>query len=163
MRISRLLKDRRGFTIMEAVIAIALLLIVTGAFLTTCIVASNLQRRSADTLAAGNIASEFISAYNNAQTDGADGGEAHDFLYYLSISLGFDVNGIESDPDNTVENGDSTLSLTKEGDTRTYEYNTGNIRIEAVISSNESSKGIVVNGYVNGFSSAVFTYEGGAQ
>lgn len=163
MKIKRLLKDRRGFTIMEAVIAIALLLIVTGAFLTTCIVASNLQRRSADTLAAGNIASEFISAYNNAQTDGADGGETHDFLYYLSISLGFDVNGIESDPDNTVENGDSTLSLTKEGDTRTYEYNTGNIRIEAVISSNESSEGIVVNGYVNGFSSAVFTYEGGAQ
>lgn len=163
MRISRLLKDRRGFTIMEAVIAIALLLIVTGAFLTTCIVASNLQRRSADTLAAGNIASEFVSAYNNAQTDGADGGEAHDFLYYLSVSLGFDVNGIESDPDNTVENGDSTLSLTTEEDTLTYEYNTGNIRIEAVISSNESSEGIVVNGYVNGFSSAVFTYEGGAQ
>lgn len=163
MKIKRLLKDRRGFTIMEAVIAIALLLIVTGAFLTTCIVASNLQRRSADTLAAGNIASEFISAYNNAQTDGADGGETHDFLYYLSISLGFDVNGIESDPDNTVENGDSTLSLTKEGDTRTYEYNTGNIRIEAVIFSNESSEGIVVNGYVNSFSSAVFTYEGGAQ
>ena len=163
MKIKRLLKDRRGFTIMEAVIAIALLLIVTGAFLTTCIVASNLQRRSADTLAAGNIASEFVSAYNNAQTDGADGGETHDFLYYLSVSLGFDVNGIESDPDNTVENGDSTLSLTTEEDTLTYEYNTGNIRIEAVISSNESSEGIVVNGYVNGFSSAVFTYEGGAQ
>lgn len=163
MKIKRLLKDRRGFTIMEAVIAIALLLIVTGAFLTTCIVASNLQRRSADTLAAGDIASEFVSAYNNAQTDGADGGETHDFLYYLSVSLGFDVNGIESDPDHTVENGDSTLSLTTEEDTLTYEYNTGNIRIEAVISSNESSEGIVVNGYVNGFSSAVFTYEGGAQ
>lgn len=160
MKIKRLLKDRRGFTIMEAVIAIALLLIVTGAFLTTCIVASNLQRRSADTLAAGNIASEFVSAYNNSQTDEE---ETHDFLYYLSVSLGFDVNGIESDPDNTVENGDSTLSLTTEEDTRTYEYNTGNIRIEAVISSNESSAGIVVSGYVNGFSSAVFTYEGGAQ
>ena len=40
MKIKRLLKDRRGFTIMEAVIAIALLLIVTGAFLTTCIVAA---------------------------------------------------------------------------------------------------------------------------
>lgn len=163
MKNKRLLKDRRGFTIMEAVIAIALLLIVTGAFLTTCIVASNLQRRSSDTLAAGNIASEFVSAYNNAQTDGADGGETHDFLYYLSISLGFDVSGIDDGPDHTVEYGGSTLTLTMEENTRTYEYNTGNIRIEAVITSNESSKGIVVNGYVNGFSSAVFTYEGGAQ
>lgn len=160
MKNKRLLKDRRGFTIMEAVIAIALLLIVTGAFLTTCIVASNLQRRSSDTLAAGNIASEFVSAYNNSQTDEE---ETHDFLYYLSVSLGFDVNGIESDPDNTVEYGGSTLTLTMEENTRTYEYNTGNIRIEAVIFSNESSEGIVVNGYVNSFSSAVFTYEGGAQ
>ena len=160
MKIKRLLKDRRGFTIMEAVIAIALLLIVTGAFLTTCIVASNLQRRSSDTLAAGNIASEFVSAYNNAQTDEE---ETHDFLYYLSVSLGFDVSGIDDGPDHTVEYGGSTLTLTMEENTRTYEYNTGNIRIEAVISSNESSEGIVVNGYVNGFSSAVFTYEGGAQ
>lgn len=160
MKIKRLLKDRRGFTIMEAVIAIALLLIVTGAFLTTCIVASNLQRRSADTLSAGNIASEFVSAYNNSQTDEE---ETHDFLYYLSISLGFDVSGIDDGPDHTVEYGGSTLTLTMEENTRTYEYNTGNIRIEAVISSNESSEGIVVNGYVNGFSSAVFTYEGGAQ
>ena len=160
MKIKRLLKDRRGFTIMEAVIAIALLLIVTGAFLTTCIVASNLQRRSSDTLAAGDIASEFVSAYNNSQTDEE---ETHDFLYYLSVSLGFDVSGIDDGPDHTVEYGGSTLTLTMEENTRTYEYNTGNIRIEAVISSNESSEGIVVNGYVNGFSSAVFTYEGGAQ
>lgn len=160
MKNKRLLKDRRGFTIMEAVIAIALLLIVTGAFLTTCIVASNLQRRSSDTLAAGNIASEFVSAYNNSQTDEE---ETHDFLYYLSVSLGFDVSGIDDGPDHTVEYGGSTLTLTMEENTRTYEYNTGNIRIEAVISSNESSAGIVVSGYVNGFSSAVFTYEGGAQ
>ena len=159
MKIKRLLKDRRGFTIMEAVIAIALLLIVTGAFLTTCIVASNLQRRSADTLAAGNIASEFVSAYNNAQTDGADGEETHDFLYYLSVSLGFDVTVLSENDTATTSNG-QTLERNADG---SYTYTSGNIRIEAVISSNESSEGIVVNGYVNGFSSAVFTYEGGAQ
>lgn len=156
MRISRLLKDRRGFTIMEAVIAIALLLIVTGAFLTTCIVASNLQRRSADTLAAGNIASEFVSAYNNSQTDEE---ETHDFLYYLSVSLGFDVTVLSENDTATTSNG-QTLERNADG---SYTYTSGNIRIEAVISSNESSEGIVVNGYVNSFSSAVFTYEGGAQ
>ncbi len=156
MRISRLLKDRRGFTIMEAVIAIALLLIVTGAFLTTCIVSSNLQRRSSDTLAAGNIASEFVSAYNNSQTDEE---ETHDFLYYLSVSLGFDVTVLSENDTATTSNG-QTLERNADG---SYTYTSGNIRIEAVISSNESSEGIVVSGYVNGFSSAVFTYEGGAQ
>lgn len=156
MRISRLLKDRRGFTIMEAVIAIALLLIVTGAFLTTCIVASNLQRRSSDTLAAGNIASEFVSAYNNSQTDEE---ETHDFLYYLSVSLGFDVTVLSENDTATTSNG-QTLERNADG---SYTYTSGNIRIEAVISSNESSEGIVVKGYVNSFSSAVFTYEGGAQ
>ena len=156
MKIKRLLKDRRGFTIMEAVIAIALLLIVTGAFLTTCIVASNLQRRSADTLAAGNIASEFVSAYNNSQTDEE---ETHDFLYYLSVSLGFDVTVLSENDTATTSNG-QTLERNADG---SYTYTSGNIRIEAVISSNESSEGIVVSGYVNGFSSAVFTYEGGAQ
>ena len=156
MKIKRLLKDRRGFTIMEAVIAIALLLIVTGAFLTTCIVASNLQRRSADTLSAGNIASEFVSAYNNSQTDEE---ETHDFLYYLSVSLGFDVTVLSENDTATTSNG-QTLERNADG---SYTYTSGNIRIEAVISSNESSEGIVVKGYVNSFSSAVFTYEGGAQ
>lgn len=156
MKIKRLLKDRRGFTIMEAVIAIALLLIVTGAFLTTCIVASNLQRRSSDTLAAGNIASEFVSAYNNSQTDEE---ETHDFLYYLSVSLGFDVTVLSENDTATTSNG-QTLERNADG---SYTYTSGNIRIEAVISSNESSEGIVVKGYVNSFSSAVFTYEGGAQ
>ena len=156
MKNKRLLKDRRGFTIMEAVIAIALLLIVTGAFLTTCIVASNLQRRSSDTLAAGNIASEFVSAYNNSQTDEE---ETHDFLYYLSVSLGFDVTVLSENDTATTSNG-QTLERNADG---SYTYTSGNIRIEAVISSNESSEGIVVKGYVNSFSSAVFTYEGGAQ
>ena len=165
-------RGKRGFTIVEIAVSMALIALLTAAFIATCTVSANLQARASNAAEACTAASEFVAAYGRAE-----GGGPNDFFndYHseLSLSLGFAIDftvsgenitaGGETGGDSgaAISAGDITFQASVNADgSITYEYSTARVRVEATASY---GGGITAKGYVSGYSSAVCTYSSGGE
>ena len=163
-------RGRKGFTIVEMAVSMALIALLTAAFIATCTVSTNLQARASNAAQACTAASEFVAAFGRAE-----GSESDEFFnsYHeqLSLSLGFAIDftvndgkftiGEESDGDSgaAISAGDITFQASvNEDGSFSYKYSTPQVRVEATA---EFGGGITAKGYVNGYTSAVCSYTGG--
>lgn len=157
-------RGKRGFTIVEISVSMVLIALITAAFIATCTVSANLQKRASNAAQACTAASEFVAAYGRAE-----GGTAptfyDDYLAEVTFSLGLPAsssdNGWQSDGAGgwMLTYGDSSFQAQVNADgSVSYKYSTPQVRVEATA---EFGGGITAKGYVNGYTSAVCSYTGG--
>ena len=167
---SRRIRGKRGFTIVEMTVSMALIALLTAAFIATCTVSTNLQARASNAAQACTAASEFVAAYGRAEGEN----ETAFFTSYhgqLSLSLGITIDFTVSDGEIIVGGepiGDSGAGFAADGITFqaeknadgsvSYKYSTSQVRVEATATY---AGGITAKGYVNGYTSAVCSYTGG--
>lgn len=84
---NRRIRGKRGFTIVEISVSMALIALLTAAFIATCTVSTNLQKRASNAAQACTAASEFVAAYSRAEGDSEDV-FFNSYHEQLSLSLG---------------------------------------------------------------------------
>lgn len=168
---SRRTRGKRGFTIVEITVSMALIALLTAAFIATCTVSTNLQARASNAAQACTAASEFIAAYSRAEGDSEDA-FFNSYHEQLSLSLGITIDFTVSGGEITVggADGDSGAGFAADGITFqteknadgsiAYHYSTPQVRVEATA---EYGGGITAKGYVSGYTTAVCEYSAGGE
>ena len=162
---SRRTRGKRGFTIVEMTVSMALIALLTAAFIATCTVSTNLQARASNAAQACTAASEFVSAFSRAEGDSDAFYE--DYLAEVALSLGLPANSSENGWQSDgaggwmLTYGDSSFQASVNADgSVAYKYSTPQVRVEATA---EYGGGITAKGYVSGYTTAVCEYSAGGE
>lgn len=133
-------RSKRGMSIVEAVVSMAIIVAVTAAFCTVCLVGTKLQARARSVMRAETAAAEFVTAftslypsYGAEDTDGI-GSVTEQYVARLEASLGGDVSS--------------------EGNVYSYVGDGISVECEADFESGKAES----KGYVSGQSSEVCCY-----
>ena len=103
---------RRGFSLAEVVVAIAIIVIVSSASMTLIGVQARTEAKSVATVEATNIAENAIECFRYAQNTGTDFSEVFDLYGYLTVK---ENNGTKV----TVTKSGATVIIEITGDTMT--------------------------------------------
>ena len=83
-------KRRAGFTVVEMAVSMALIALLTVAFIATCTVSANLQARGSNATKASSAAAEFVAAYERVGQDAADA-DAFFNAYHTQLAFGLGI------------------------------------------------------------------------
>ena len=108
----RKMNARRGFSLAEVVVAIAIIVIVSSASMTLIGVQARTEAKSVATVEATNIAENAIECFRYAQNTGTNFSEVFDLYGYLTVK---ENNGTKV----TVTKSGATVIIEINGDTMT--------------------------------------------
>lgn len=100
-------KSKRGITLLETVISIALISMVVAAALTLMVSQAKIRKRTLDTLEATAIAENALECYAHAD-------ESEEFARLLSLTLGIEESEVKLGEEIRV--GDMVLKLLRDGE-----------------------------------------------
>ena len=156
----KIFRRKSGFTVIEAVVAMALVVLITGAFLTTCAVAANFQKRSTAATRAYTVAAEFISAFSAALEENSETEEGQFIAAFhekLSFAFGISINFTGESGE--FKNGMRSLRIETKAGIYRYYYEEGAAGVEAQL----NGRNLEASGYVEGYSAAVCSYVCGEE
>lgn len=149
---SKKIRKNGGFTVAEAVVSMALVVLLTAAFLAACAAAVNLQKRSAAATQARTAAAEFVAAYNGVSVGAGSADFTDAFHEQLSFAFGIAVEFTGESGE--FASGARSLKIEAAQGVIRYEYKEGAAGVQAELRGN----GLVAAGYVEGYSEAVCRY-----
>ena len=131
-------KSRRGFTVAEVVVALTIIVLVSGASVLTFAVQARVEAKTAQTFEATNIAENAIECFIYAGGDAEAEAFESAFEKAFNENNGYTLTEIEANKEYTVTKGGVTATITIENN---------EIEITVVNPNNENilSKAITVN------------------
>ncbi len=149
--VNKLLIDfRRGFSIVEVVVAMAVVVLLSAVGISTCIVALKIQSNAINTELVYNVSEEFISAFYGAAADEGDFKDNFKNRIIFALNCGEELTCQESEEQNEEEQNEIT-----------YTYTASGVTVEATITyKNEPFTGsIKVVGHIKSVTKAVISKE----
>ena len=163
-------KRRAGFTVVEMAVSMALIALLTVAFIATCTVSANLQARGSNATKASSAAAEFVAAYERVGQDAADA-DAFFNAYHTQLAFGlgitfpFTLSGglfVSDGAEGTTGvgiNGEMDFQAEVNADDSIfYRCSTSEWSVQATA---VYGGGITAEGYLNGYSKPVCSYSVG--
>lgn len=118
-------QSRRGFTVAEVVVAIAVILIVSASAITFIGVQTRTEAKAVASVEATNIAENAIECFRYAQKNGVGNTKIHIFETFMETNCGYALVG------------DGPYTVTKNGATVTIAITGNTIKINAVAGEKE--------------------------
>ncbi len=138
------IRSRRGFSIVETVVAMAIILMLTSAGIAACTVALKIQNNAINSEQVYNICDEFVSAFY-------DSSDQNGFNARLAFAVGCSVGEYSEGSENAV------ITYTVSESSAVYTYSASGMNVEATLTLNGSAlESITVKGTATGVNKAVF-------
>lgn len=137
LRIGRV---KAGFSVLEAVVSMAITLILVAAGITACCTALTIQNYAINTERVCTVGDEFVRAFLFTENDGENFSAA--FVREVSFALGC---------------GEEEIGAEIGGDSAVYSYSAGGVNVTAVVSYRGGNCTLTVTGKTDGQNRTVYS------